>query len=207
MVMFTKMEVCYLRQHMSLQSWMVVRFVLEGCHHKHVPPQSFHHTLLVFCTWLTLLFQLPKSCLSIVLLSITFLFLHKSGSIPWFLIVRHHLFLQLKDAAEPVVRVSTTPNIRQKQREMTTNLAELGNAATAFKRAVQRRHACPLAAFSMLASLVASEGPVLRGDFMAVINPLYESSPMLRLQMPESRIFLSTQDKLFLSLHRFWKKN
>lgn len=204
--MFTKMEVCYLRQHMSLQSWMVVRSMLEGCHHKHVPPQSFHHTLLVFCTWLTLLFQLPKSWLSIVLLSITFLFLHKSGSIPWFLIVQHHLFLQLKDATEPVVRVSTTPNIRQRQREMTTDLAELGKAAAAFKRAVQR-HACPLAAFSMLASLVASEGPVLRGDFMAVINPLYESSPMLRLQMPESRIFLSTQDKLFLSLHRFWKKN
>lgn len=97
--MFTKMEACYLRQNMSLQSWMVVRFVLERCHHKHVPPRSFHHTPLVFCAWLTLLFQLPKSCLSIVLLSVTFPFLHKSESIHWFLIVQHHLFLQLENTA------------------------------------------------------------------------------------------------------------
>lgn len=99
MDMFTKMEVCYFRQNMSLQSWMVVRFVLERCHRKHVPPQSFHQTPLVFCTWLTLLFHLPKTCLSIVLLSITFPFLHKSGSIHSFLIVHHNLFLWLEDTA------------------------------------------------------------------------------------------------------------
>lgn len=58
-------------------------------------------------------------------------------------------------------------------------------------------------ALPVLTSQLASEGPVLHSDFMAVINPLYESSPVLRLQMPESRIFLSTQDKLFFSLRRF----
>lgn len=35
---------------------------------------------------------------------------------------------------------------------------------------------------------------------MAVINPLYEPSPLLRLQVPESRIILSTKTKLFFSL-------
>lgn len=35
---------------------------------------------------------------------------------------------------------------------------------------------------------------------MALINPLYEPSPLLRLQVPESRIILSTKTKLFFSL-------
>lgn len=43
----------------SLQSWMGVRFLLEGCHHKHVPAQSFPHTPSAPCTWLPLLLQLP----------------------------------------------------------------------------------------------------------------------------------------------------
>lgn len=57
---FAKMEVCYFRRHTCLPSWMAVRFVLEWCHHKHIPPCSFHRTPLVLCTWLTLLFQLPE---------------------------------------------------------------------------------------------------------------------------------------------------
>lgn len=108
MSIFAKMEVCYLWHNMSLQSWMVIRFVLERCHHKHIS-QSFHHTPLVFCTWLTLLFQLSKSCLSFVL-SITFPFLHKSGSIHWFLIVQHHLFLWLENAMDLIMNVSKTKN-------------------------------------------------------------------------------------------------
>lgn len=41
MDLFTKMEVCYWRRNMSVQSWMGVRFLLERCHHKHVPARSF----------------------------------------------------------------------------------------------------------------------------------------------------------------------
>lgn len=41
---------------------------------------------------------------------------------------------------------------------------------------------------------------------MAVINPLYESSPLLGLQMSESRIFLSAKDKLFFSVQQILEK-
>lgn len=53
----------------------------------------------------------------------------------------------------------------------------------------------------------ASEGPFLHADFIVVINPLYESSPPLGLQMPESKIFLSSKDKLFFSLQQILEKN
>lgn len=77
-------------------------------------------------------------------------------------------------------------------------LAQLSQAkaVTAFKHAV-RRCVCLLNVCILIRASRASEVPFLHDAFMAVINPLYEPRPLLRLQMLESRIFLSTKDKLF----------